>query len=139
LELVASLAVVVPGFPITRSQLALAASGDGGLEVSALILSAPPADEFEEAVTAASYSRMQKRKKRKLSEKMDSMTAAVLSTKKRNSLPRSSFAIPSERAYPIHDRAHAANALARAAGKPEEATVRRAVCRRYPDMGQCKK
>ena len=37
LELIASLAVPVPGFPIPRSQMALAASG----EVSALILTAP--------------------------------------------------------------------------------------------------
>jgi hypothetical protein len=65
--------------------------------------------------------------------------AAVLKAKKRNSLPASSFAIPSKRAYPIHDRAHAANALARASGKPEEATVRRKVCARYPDLPACKR
>ena len=48
LELVASLAVPVPGFPITRSQLALAASADGGLEVTALILTGFEMPEFEE-------------------------------------------------------------------------------------------
>lgn len=38
LELIASLAVPVPGFPIPRSQLALAASASGDVEVAALIL-----------------------------------------------------------------------------------------------------
>jgi hypothetical protein len=38
LELIASLAVVAPGFPVTRSQLALSASASGDLELSALIL-----------------------------------------------------------------------------------------------------
>lgn len=40
------------------------------------------------------------------------MTA--LTTKKRNALPKSKFALPSERAYPINNKAHAANAKARA-------------------------
>ena len=48
LELVASLAVPVPGFPIIRSQLALAASADGGLEVTALILTGFEIPESEE-------------------------------------------------------------------------------------------
>jgi hypothetical protein len=38
---------------------------------------------------------------------------AELSTKKRNALPKSSFAGP-DRSYPVNDRAHAANAKARA-------------------------
>lgn len=46
LELIAALAVPVPGFPVPRSQLALAASGDR-LEVVALILTAS-LDAFEE-------------------------------------------------------------------------------------------
>jgi hypothetical protein len=41
LEMIASLAVPVPGFPITQSQLALAASANGDLEVTALILTGP--------------------------------------------------------------------------------------------------
>ena len=59
---------------------------------------------------------------------------AKLTSEKRNSLPTSAFAIPEKRAYPIHDRAIAANALARASGKPEEGEVKRAVYRKYPDM-----
>ncbi len=39
---------------------------------------------------------------------------ARLSTKRRNSLPKSDFALPGERKYPMPDKAHAANAKARA-------------------------
>jgi hypothetical protein len=65
--------------------------------------------------------------------------AKALTTKSRKSLPKTSFVFPKERRYPIHDRSHAANALARSKGKPEEAKVRAAVCRRYPDLPACKK
>ena len=61
---------------------------------------------------------------------------ARLSAWKRNRLPASQFALPGRR-YPIPDRAHARNALARVAqhGTPdEERRVRAAVKRRYPDM-----
>ena len=59
---------------------------------------------------------------------------AKLTTKERNSLPSSAFVFPKDRRYPIHDKSHAQNALARASGKPEEATVRAAVAKRYPGM-----
>jgi hypothetical protein len=65
--------------------------------------------------------------------------AAVVTAKKRKALPSSAFVFPKDKRYPIHDRAHAANALARSKGKPEEATVRAAVCRRYPDLPACNK
>ena len=39
---------------------------------------------------------------------------AKLSTRKRNNLPKSEFALPNERKYPINDKAHAVNAKARA-------------------------
>lgn len=39
---------------------------------------------------------------------------AVLSTKVRNKLKSSTFALPKERKYPINDKSHARNALARA-------------------------
>lgn len=61
---------------------------------------------------------------------------AELTSKKRKSLPESSFALPGRR-YPIHDEAHARNALARVSqnGTPEEkAKVRAAVRRRYPGI-----
>lgn len=78
----------------------------------------------------------------KLQEELLNERLAKLTTKKRKDLPKASFAIPEKRAYPIHDRAHAANALARVSqhGTPEEKRrVRAAVCRRYPDMPACKK
>lgn len=39
---------------------------------------------------------------------------AKLTAKKRNSLPKSEFALSGKRAYPVNDKAHAANAKARA-------------------------
>jgi hypothetical protein len=39
---------------------------------------------------------------------------ATLTTKKRNALPKSDFAQPGKRAYPMPDASHAANAKARA-------------------------
>lgn len=39
---------------------------------------------------------------------------AKLTTKKRDNLKKSTFALPGERKYPIPDKAHAANAKARA-------------------------
>lgn len=40
---------------------------------------------------------------------------AVLKAKARKKLSKTQFALPSQRAYPIFDKAHARNALARAA------------------------
>lgn len=40
-------------------------------------------------------------------------TMAEISTKKRNALPGGKFALPEDRAYPIHDAAHVRNAAAR--------------------------
>jgi hypothetical protein len=64
---------------------------------------------------------------------------AALTSKGRKSLPSSAFVFPKDKRYPIHDRAHAANALARSSGKPEEAAVRAAVCKKFPDMPACKR
>ena len=70
---------------------------------------------------------------------------AKLTAKKRSALPSSSFALPGKGAgpkgkgsgsYPIPDRSHAANALARSSGKPEAAAVKRAVNKKYPGMGK---
>lgn len=62
---------------------------------------------------------------------------AVLTTKERNRLQDSSFAIPEKKAYPIMDISHARNALARVAqyGTPEERKrVKAAVYRKYPAL-----
>jgi len=73
---------------------------------------------------------------------------AKLSAAQRKALPKSDFAVKSKAgsasgkaasgSYPIPDRSHAANALARSAGKPQAAQVRAAVKRKYPDMGKTK-
>lgn len=66
---------------------------------------------------------------------------SILSTAQRKALPASAFALPGRR-YPIHDEAHARDALARVAanGTPEEkAAVMAAVHRRYPAMGMAGK
>ena len=62
---------------------------------------------------------------------------AKLTTEKRKHLPKSVFAIPEKRKYPIENRTHAINALARVSqfGSPsEKKRVRAAVYRRYPDL-----
>lgn len=74
-----------------------------------------------------------------------------LSAKQRQSMPRSDFALPGKGkgregkgagSYPIPDKSHARNALARVAqhGTPEEkAKVRNAVHRKFPNIGDRKK
>jgi hypothetical protein len=62
---------------------------------------------------------------------------ARLTARRRNAMQRGTFAIPSRRAYPIPDIAHARNALARVAqfGTPaEQAQVRRAVYAKFPSL-----
>ncbi|MFZ1036648.1 MAG: hypothetical protein WAN57_05530 [Smithella sp.] len=60
-----------------------------------------------------------------------------LTTQKRNSLPSSAFVFPDDRKYPIHDLAHARNALARVSEfgtSSEKSAVRAAVNRKYPTL-----
>lgn len=55
----------------------------------------------------------------------------------RKRIKRSNFALPKERKYPIHDLAHARNALARVAQygtASEKRRVRAAVARKYPSL-----
>jgi hypothetical protein len=64
---------------------------------------------------------------------------AELSSQQRKNLKPSEFALPPDD-YPIPDRQHAIDALARvdANGTPaEKATVRRNVCKSYPDLPYC--
>jgi hypothetical protein len=60
---------------------------------------------------------------------------AKLTAKARKAIPAKDFAGP-DRSYPIEDKSHARNALARSAGKPIAARVRAAVHRKYPDIGK---
>jgi hypothetical protein len=67
---------------------------------------------------------------------------AKLTTQKRKDLKKSSFAVPSKRAYPIENVSHARNALARVSqfGSPaEKAEVRSAVHKKFPQIGVAKK
>lgn len=69
------------------------------------------------------------------------MTAA-----QRKAVPTSDFAIPSKAGspkakaqsgnYPIQDKSHARNALARSSGKPEAAQVKAAVNKKYPGLAK---
>jgi hypothetical protein len=69
---------------------------------------------------------------------------AKLTAAQRKKIPKSDFAVkgkagtPAGKAasgsYPIPDRSHARNALARSSGKPVAGQVRAAVARKYPDM-----
>lgn len=72
---------------------------------------------------------------------------AKLSMAQRKKMPSSSFARPGKGegpsgkgsgSYPIPDKSHARNALARSAGKPEAAAVRRKVKAKFPSIGKSK-
>lgn len=80
--------------------------------------------------------RMAKKAKAGAARKADlsNVDLSTLSAAERKALPASAFVFPSKRAYPIHDLAHARDALARSSGKPEAAAVRAAVYRRYPQL-----
>ena len=63
---------------------------------------------------------------------------AKLTYKKRKKLKKSQFAEPGKRKYPIEDKAHARNALARVAQhgtEAEKATVRKKVHSKFPNIG----
>ena len=65
-----------------------------------------------------------------------------LTAKDRKKLGKKSFALPGKRKYPIPDKAHARNALARVAQHgtaDEKKKVRAAVRKRFPSIGKGKK
>lgn len=66
---------------------------------------------------------------------------AMLTTKRRNKLPKASFALPAQRKYPIPDAAHARDALARVAANgtlAQQAQVRAAVRRKFKGIAVSK-
>jgi hypothetical protein len=72
-----------------------------------------------------------------LSLSEDELNLATLTAKSRKDLPDTAFVFPKTREYPIHDLAHARNALSR--GVQNEtgtrlATIRAAVKKRYPTL-----
>lgn len=63
--------------------------------------------------------------------------ANILTAKGRKQISPSNFVFPAQKKYPIHDLAHARNALARVAQygtSEEQAKVREAVYRKYPAL-----
>jgi hypothetical protein len=50
---------------------------------------------------------------------------AKLSTRRRKKLKKSQFALPGSRKYPVHDKAHAANAKARATQQYKKGRISR--------------
>jgi hypothetical protein len=70
------------------------------------------------------------------------MSKDLSSSKNRKKLSKKSFALPGKRKYPIPDKSHARNALARVAqhGTPaEQKKVRKAVVKRFPSLGKKRK
>jgi hypothetical protein len=70
------------------------------------------------------------------------MAKDLSSTKERKKLSKKTFALPGKRKYPIPDKAHARNALARVEqnGTPaEKKKVKAAVKKRFPGIGKKKK
>ena len=64
---------------------------------------------------------------------------AKLTYQQRKKLPKKSFVFPKERKYPLTDKAHARNALARVSqfgSSAEKAKVRAAVHRKFPSIGK---
>ena len=67
--------------------------------------------------------------------------AKTLGTKERKRLSKKSFALPGKRKYPIPDKAHARNALARVAQNgtaAEQKKVKAAVKKLFPGIGKKK-
>jgi hypothetical protein len=65
--------------------------------------------------------------------------AKDLSAKQRKKLGKKQFALPGKRKYPIPDKAHARNALARVAQHgtaSEQKKVKAAVKKRFPSIGE---
>ena len=57
----------------------------------------------------------------------------------RKSMPKSEFVFPEQKKYPINDKAHARNALARVSqfgSSEQKSKVRAAVHRKFPDIGK---
>jgi hypothetical protein len=70
------------------------------------------------------------------------MAKDLSSTKQRKKLSKKSFALPGKRKYPIPDKAHARNALARVAQhgtSAEQKKVETAVKKRYPSLDKTSK
>lgn len=76
-------------------------------------------------------------------QETDTHEAAILKAEGRNKLPTSAFACPADRSFPIHDLAHARNALGRVSqphvSKCSAEQIRNRVYAKYPELGPAKK
>lgn len=63
---------------------------------------------------------------------------AKLTSKQRNALPDSKFALPKERKYPVNDARHAANAKARAQQQFDKGNISRATLGKIDDKANKK-
>ena len=62
---------------------------------------------------------------------------AKLTAKQRSKLRKSQFALPAQRKYPINDKSHARNALARAAQHAtpsQQKRIKTAVYKKFPSL-----
>lgn len=66
--------------------------------------------------------------------KLKSIGLKEINANARKHIAPTNFVFPKEKRYPIHDLAHARNALARASGKPEESKVKSAVYKKWPSL-----
>lgn len=108
---------------------------DDSMKKSAERSKRPKTPSARERFIISRSPRLWKRRKVKMSK-----TARTLTSRARDAVPASQFALPGRR-YPIHDVSHARNALARVAqhGTPEEkGKVRAAVAARYPEIGNAR-
>lgn len=69
---------------------------------------------------------------------------AKLTSKERKSMPKSEFALPGKKAFPVNDRSHAANAKARAsqavnAGRMSKSTEEKIDAKANKVLGKKKK
>jgi len=67
---------------------------------------------------------------------------AKLTAKRRNKLPKSKFALPGKRKYPLDTKARARNALARASqneSKATQKTIRARVTKLWPSLKKTKR
>lgn len=69
----------------------------------------------------------------------EGVSKKVLTQKAREKIKSKNFVYPGSKSYPIHDRAHARNALARAAQSKTKGSYEKVaakVHRKFPDIGQ---
>jgi hypothetical protein len=122
---------------VIDADVLLALDAISEVDLQEVLLEARALDEYQ---TAEAVPLLEVSGRAEMERWGEGVELAVLDAKKRSSLKAQDFALPPD-GYPMHDRAHAINALARAKqhASPEDyKTVKSRVCRRYPDLPACK-